>query len=124
MTKPADYVELHASSAFSFLEAASQPEDLVRAAVEAGMPALALLDRNGVYGAARFHSSARQRGDCCRRTWTALAASSMAATSTWPGTSAAVSALLRTGGLPKSLPTHYSLQDAREDKVRRRCDAR
>jgi error-prone DNA polymerase len=62
MTKPADYVELHASSAFSFLEAASQPEDLVRAAVEAGMPALALLDRNGLYGAARFHSAARQSG--------------------------------------------------------------
>jgi error-prone DNA polymerase len=57
-----DYVELHAASAFSFLEAASQPESLIRAAVERQMPAMALLDRNGVYGAARFHSSAKENG--------------------------------------------------------------
>jgi error-prone DNA polymerase len=56
----AGYVELHASSAFSFLEGASQPEDLIRAAFANEMPAMALLDRNGVYGAARFHSSAEQ----------------------------------------------------------------
>ena len=58
----AGYIELHAASAFSFLEAASQPEGLIRAAVETNMPAMALLDRNGVYGAARFHSSARANG--------------------------------------------------------------
>jgi error-prone DNA polymerase len=52
------YVELHASSAFSFLAAASQPESLIERAVELDMPAIALLDRNGVYGAARFHTSA------------------------------------------------------------------
>ncbi len=57
-----EYVELHAQSAFSFLEAASQPEALVRAAVETGTPAMALLDRNGIYGAARFHSSAKING--------------------------------------------------------------
>ncbi len=56
------YIELHARSAFSFLEAASHPEALIRAAVEMEMPAMALLDRNGVYGAARFHSSARKNG--------------------------------------------------------------
>lgn len=56
----AGYVELHASSAFSFLEGASQPEALVRAAFASEMPAMALLDRNGVYGAARFHASAEQ----------------------------------------------------------------
>ncbi len=61
MTDPG-YVELHASSAFSFLEAASHPEGLIRAAVETQMPAMALLDRNGVYGAARFHSSAKANG--------------------------------------------------------------
>lgn len=61
MTKPDEYVELHARSAFSFLEGASQPEGLVRAAVEASMPAMALLDRNGFYGAARFHGSARSK---------------------------------------------------------------
>jgi error-prone DNA polymerase len=54
------YVELHAASAFSFLEGASQPEKLVERAVELEMPALALLDRNGVYGSARFHTSAKR----------------------------------------------------------------
>ena len=61
MTDPG-YVELHASSAFSFLEGASQPEGLIRAASEAGMPAMALLDRNGLYGVARFHASAKEKG--------------------------------------------------------------
>ncbi len=61
MTDPG-YIELHAASAFSFLEAASQPEGLIRAAVETGMPAMALLDRNGLYGSARFHSSAKTNG--------------------------------------------------------------
>ena len=56
------YVELHAASAFSFLEGASQPEDLTKRAAELGMPALALLDRNGVYGAARLHTSAKRNG--------------------------------------------------------------
>jgi error-prone DNA polymerase len=54
------YVELHAASAFSFLEGASQPEQMVERAVELQMPAMALLDRNGVYGSARFHAIARQ----------------------------------------------------------------
>ena len=54
------YVELHAASAFSFLEAASQPEQLIERALELEMPAMALLDRNGVYGAARFHTSAKR----------------------------------------------------------------
>jgi error-prone DNA polymerase len=53
------YVELHVASAFSFLEGASQPEQLIERAVELDMPALALLDRNGVYGSARFHTSAK-----------------------------------------------------------------
>lgn len=52
------YVELHAASAFSFLEGASQPEGLIERAVELEIPAMALLDRNGVYGSARFHTSA------------------------------------------------------------------
>lgn len=55
------YVELHASSAFSFLEGASQPEALIDRAHEIGMPAMALLDRNGVYGAARFHLKATEQ---------------------------------------------------------------
>src|ERR1700746_4084466 len=54
------YVELHAASAFSFLEGASQPDTLIERAVALEMPAMALLDRNGVYGSARFHTSAKR----------------------------------------------------------------
>jgi error-prone DNA polymerase len=57
-----DYIEIHASSAFSFLEGASQPEDLVERAAELHMPAMALLDRNGLYGAARFHMASVRAG--------------------------------------------------------------
>ena len=56
------YIELHARSAFSFLEGASVPEELIAAALESDMPAMALLDRNGVYGAPRFHLSAKKNG--------------------------------------------------------------
>jgi error-prone DNA polymerase len=56
------YIELHAASAFSFLEGASLPEDLVQRAAELNMPAMALLDRNGVYGSARFHTLATKHG--------------------------------------------------------------
>jgi len=56
------YAELHAASAFSFLEGASQPEELVSRAVELGLPAVALVDRNGVYGAPRFWKAARSAG--------------------------------------------------------------
>src|SRR5262252_8774738 len=54
------YIELHAASAFSFLQAASAPEELIDRATELQMPAMALLDHNGVYGAARFHTSAQR----------------------------------------------------------------
>lgn len=56
------YIELHASSAFSFLDGASLPETLVERAAELGYPALALLDRDGVYGAPRFHKAAVAAG--------------------------------------------------------------
>ena len=56
------YVELHAASAFSFLDGASLPEALIDRAAELGYPALALLDRDGVYGAPRFHLAARRAG--------------------------------------------------------------
>ena len=52
------YVELHARSAFSFLEGASLPEELVSTCAQLGMPAMALLDTDGVYGAPRFHLAA------------------------------------------------------------------
>lgn len=56
------YIELHVSSAFSFLEGASLPEQLVEEAARLAYPALALLDRDGVYGAPRFYKAAREAG--------------------------------------------------------------
>jgi error-prone DNA polymerase len=56
------YVELHAASAFSFLQGASLPEELVSRAAELGYPALAVLDADGVYGVPRFHKAAKAAG--------------------------------------------------------------
>ncbi len=56
------FVELHARSAFSFLEGACLPEELAGACAEFGMPAMAIMDRNGVYGAPRFHMAAKKAG--------------------------------------------------------------
>ncbi len=56
------YAELHAASSFSFLRGSSQPEDLVARAAALGLPAVALLDRNGVSGAPRFYKAAREAG--------------------------------------------------------------
>jgi len=53
-----EYIELHSASAFSFLAGASQPEALIERAAQLDMPAMALADRNGFYGAARFHTTA------------------------------------------------------------------
>src|SRR5258708_24392313 len=54
-----EYLELHASSAFSFLAGSSEPESFIERAGELNMPAMAKADRNGLYGAARFHTSAK-----------------------------------------------------------------
>jgi error-prone DNA polymerase len=54
------YLELHARSAFSFLEGASVPEELAEVCAAHQMPAMALLDRDGVYGAPRFHLAAKK----------------------------------------------------------------
>lgn len=56
------YVELHARSAFSFLEGSSTPEDLAEMTGRCEISAMALLDRNGVYGAPRFHMAAKKVG--------------------------------------------------------------
>ncbi len=56
------YIELHSRSAFSFLEGSSTPEVLVGACATLGMPAIALLDRDGVYGSPRFHLAAKKVG--------------------------------------------------------------
>jgi error-prone DNA polymerase len=56
------YIEFHSRSAFSFLEGASLPEDLIANCANLHMPAMALLDRDGVYGAPRFHMAAEKAG--------------------------------------------------------------
>jgi error-prone DNA polymerase len=56
------YVELHARSAFSFLEGSSVPEELVARAAAGDFPALAILDRDNISGAARFHMAAKKAG--------------------------------------------------------------
>ena len=57
-----DYVEFHARSAFSFLEGASLPEELIYVCSNLDCKSMALLDRNGVYGAPRFHMAAKKIG--------------------------------------------------------------
>ena len=54
------YTELHSRSAFSFLEGVSNPEELIAVCANLGMPAMALLDRDGVYGSPRFHLAAQK----------------------------------------------------------------
>jgi len=56
------YVPLWCKSNFSFLEGASHPQELVETAAELGISALALTDRDGVYGMVEAHVEARQRG--------------------------------------------------------------
>src|SRR4249919_2403593 len=56
------YVELHAHSAYSFLDGASQPEELAARAAELGYPALALTDHDGVYGSLEFAHAAKDLG--------------------------------------------------------------
>ncbi|MBI3884530.1 MAG: error-prone DNA polymerase [Opitutae bacterium] len=56
------YVELHARSAFSFLRGGSGPESLAVEAARLQLPALALCDRDGVYGAVRLHMAAKEAG--------------------------------------------------------------
>src|ERR1043166_2241306 len=57
---PTQYVELHARSAFSFLRGAATPEELMAVCSELKMPAMALLDNDGLYGAARFHLAGKK----------------------------------------------------------------
>src|SRR5262245_33029875 len=56
------YLELHTSSAFSFLDGSSLPSTLIERAAELGYPAIALLDRDGMYGAPQFYRAAKAAG--------------------------------------------------------------
>ena len=61
-TDPAPYVELHAHSAYSFLDGASLPEELAARAAELGYDTLALTDHDGVYGSLEFAHAAKHFG--------------------------------------------------------------
>ncbi len=56
------YTELHAHSAYSFLDGASQPEELAARAAELGYTALALTDHDGIYGSLEFAHAAKHFG--------------------------------------------------------------
>ena len=60
--KKRPWAELRAASSFSFLNGASLPEDLVHFAAQRDVPAMALVDTNGIYGAPRFYSAAKKAG--------------------------------------------------------------
>ena len=61
MTEPR-YAELHAHSAFSFLDGASHPEELAAEGARLGLSALAVTDHDGLYGVVRFAEAARKIG--------------------------------------------------------------
>lgn len=56
------YAELHAHSAYSFLDGASSPEAMVAAAIDLGLSHIALTDHNGFYGVVRFAEAAAEHG--------------------------------------------------------------
>src|SRR5580704_13476323 len=62
MSGRSEYVELKTRSAFSFLEGASAPEELAESAAALGYDAIALGDRDGLYGAPRFYQAATDAG--------------------------------------------------------------
>jgi error-prone DNA polymerase len=64
MTSPtsARYAELHAHSAYSFLDGASHPEELAAEAARLGLEALAVTDHDGLYGVVRFSQAAKAVG--------------------------------------------------------------
>src|SRR2546422_2134538 len=67
MDTPSGYCELHAHSNFSFLDGASNPEELIARAAALGMPALAVTDHAGLYAAVRLSKAAAQtRTDAAR----------------------------------------------------------
>ena len=62
MTDKHPYGELHAHSAFSFLDGASEPEELIGEAARLGLTSIALTDHNGLYGVVRFAQAAKDVG--------------------------------------------------------------
>lgn len=62
MTDAVPYAELHAHSAFSFLDGASHPEELAAEGARLGLKALAITDHDGLYGVVRFSEAAKKVG--------------------------------------------------------------
>src|SRR5436190_623810 len=62
LSSSSSFVHLHVHSCFSFLNGTSTPEELVDAAIEEGMDALAITDTNGLYGSVRFWNAAKEKG--------------------------------------------------------------
>ena len=62
MPRPLRYAELHCWSNFTFLEGGSHPEEIVEQALTLGLQAVALTDRDGLYGAVRFAKHAKLKG--------------------------------------------------------------
>uniref|UniRef100_UPI0028A780E3 PHP domain-containing protein n=1 Tax=Corynebacterium variabile TaxID=1727 RepID=UPI0028A780E3 len=56
------FAELHAAGSYNFLRGAGEPDDMVATARRLGLTALALVDRDGFYGAARFATAAAEQG--------------------------------------------------------------
>lgn len=56
------FIELHARSAFSFLAGSSSPEEVVEVCADRNLPAVAMLDRDNISSAVRFHKAAREKG--------------------------------------------------------------
>ncbi len=56
------FVHLHCHSHYSFLRGVASPEEIVAAAVEQQMPAVALTDTNGLYAAVPFYQAAKKAG--------------------------------------------------------------
>ncbi len=104
------YIELNARSAFSFLEGASLPEDLIAAAGNFGMPAMALIDRDGVYGAPRFHMAAKKAGI------RAHIGAEISCVDGWPSLSAACRV---SGWISEFVPADHTHEAAREEGRRR-----
>ncbi|MEI6810294.1 MAG: PHP domain-containing protein, partial [bacterium] len=56
------FVHLHLHTSYSLLDGACRPEDVVQAAIDNDMPAAAITDHGGMYGAMEFYKAARRRG--------------------------------------------------------------
>jgi len=126
MTDGCEYIELHAASAFSFLAGASQPDALVERAAQLDMPAIALADRNGLYGVARFQHDGGRKHGIKAHIGAEIAVRSVGNKLTPPswlphqcpnGATTYTLALRIANRLSEPLPAHHTFQDARDKKT-------